>query len=320
MYSRGLTSRACARRVVRRGVCVCVVVCVCVCVRVCVCVCVRCVCVCACVCVCVCVHACLCWRVCCGRVHARGVSCAHAVARRGHVFFAMNIVGWGLPSAVLSRANKLRCCGGAQYNCAAYIELIGLQRYHARIELPPREWSVQGGGGAETRLAATESLDSSFIMVQGQATIHMGAKMPFCPRARLDDGLLDLVLIDGASTSRGGGGGLPRAWRARHLLWARRPHQGDGACEGGDPRLGPRRALPAGAGLSLSLVPLYTGSARFTRRHDGVQVPEYTLTPVPGQDGPCTVNVDGELVGFSPVRVRVVQHAIRVFCGGPLPE
>jgi hypothetical protein len=37
---------------------------------------------------------------------------------------------------VLRRANKLRCCGGAQYNCAAYMELAGLPRYAARVDMP----------------------------------------------------------------------------------------------------------------------------------------------------------------------------------------
>ena len=32
-------------------------------------------------------------------------------------------------------------------------------------------------------------------MIQGQLTAHMGDKMPFCPRAKVDDGLLDLVLL-----------------------------------------------------------------------------------------------------------------------------
>jgi diacylglycerol kinase (ATP) len=35
--------------------------------------------------------------------------------------------------------------------------------------------------------------------VQVQHTVHMGEKMPFCPKAKLDDGLVDLVLIRRAS-------------------------------------------------------------------------------------------------------------------------
>ena len=43
-----------------------------------------------------------------------------------------------------------------------------------------------------------------------------------------------------------------------------------------------------------------------------VQAREYTLTPVAEHGGEATVNVDGELVGFSPMRVRCVPSAIRV--------
>ncbi len=35
------------------------------------------------------------------------------------IIYCINIVGFGLPASVLTRANSLRWCGGAKYNCAA---------------------------------------------------------------------------------------------------------------------------------------------------------------------------------------------------------
>ena len=105
----------------------------------------------------------------------------------GDKIYSINIVGWGLPATVLRSAEELRCCGGpAQYNLAAYRSLIANRAYHA---------SVSFEEGYANPYAGSTHDDDSYIMVQSQTTVHMGDKMPFCPRAKLDDGLLDLVMI-----------------------------------------------------------------------------------------------------------------------------
>lgn len=44
---------------------------------------------------------------------------------RGRVQWSCNMVGWGLSSAVLEAASRMRWLGSAQYNCAAYSQVRG---------------------------------------------------------------------------------------------------------------------------------------------------------------------------------------------------
>lgn len=100
--------------------------------------------------------------------------------------YAINIIGYGLPASLLRRANGLRWLGSAQYQIAAYMALIKNVGYRCTINIV----------GADDEKIVVKG---DFSMVQAQVTVHMGEKMPFCPRAKLDDGLLDLVLIRRAS-------------------------------------------------------------------------------------------------------------------------
>ena len=52
------------------------------------------------------------------------------------------------------------------------------------------ELEIEGEDGACTK----RRLDG-FSFVQGQVNQHMGKRVPFAPYARMDDGLLDLVLV-----------------------------------------------------------------------------------------------------------------------------
>ena len=47
---------------------------------------------------------------------------------------------------------------------------------------------------------------------------------------------------------------------------------------------------------------------------DYIQCSEYTLTPVKDCEGANTVNIDGELKGISPMRVKVLPRAIYFSC------
>jgi len=117
--------------------------------------------------------------------------------------FSVNMTGWGLGTAVMRTADGLRCCcGGAAYNCAAYIQVIESPSYGAEMLMPTGSWTevhpMTGGerDGAEGGLSEQGSEPThsgtarwtvveraSYIMIQAQTTIHMGEKMAFAPRA-----------------------------------------------------------------------------------------------------------------------------------------
>ena len=98
--------------------------------------------------------------------------------------FAVNIAGFGMPAAVLSQANALRWLGSAQYELAGLVLIAsGRTSFDAELE-------IEGEDGSHTK----RRLDG-FSFVQGQVNQHMGKRVPFAPYARMDDGLLDLVLV-----------------------------------------------------------------------------------------------------------------------------
>lgn len=99
--------------------------------------------------------------------------------------YGINMVGWALPASVLHTATTTcRCCGVAQYNLAAYQHLIRNKTCPATVRYKGPDAPEADSGG--------------YVMVQVQTTVHMGDKMPFCPNAKLDDGLLDVVLVPSA--------------------------------------------------------------------------------------------------------------------------
>lgn len=172
--------------------------------------------------------------------------------------FSINMIGWGLPAQVLDTANRLRWCGAAQYNLAAYLSLARNARYAATVTLVDEH-------------DRDVSITDEYVMVQAQTTVHMGDKLPFCPNAKLDDGLVDLVAL-------------------RHA--ARLPLV--------------RLMAQAKAGRHVA--------SDYTTYY---QCKSFTITPAPGEPftGDGTVNVDGELVGATPLRARVLPAALRLVAG-----
>mmetsp|Transcript_8314 Transcript_8314/g.18150 ORF Transcript_8314/g.18150 Transcript_8314/m.18150 type:complete len:169 (-) Transcript_8314:96-602(-) len=92
------------------------------------------------------------------------------------------MVGYGLPSTIMKVANSLRWMGSAQYQLGAYHSLISNKGYHCDIEF------VDARG-------ENQKITGKYVMIQGQTTVHCGNRIAFCPDAKLNDGLIDLVLV-----------------------------------------------------------------------------------------------------------------------------
>jgi len=114
---------------------------------------------------------------------SREIDVLELVDDEGNKTYSINIVGYGLPTAVMGLANKLRCCGcGAQYDNAGYVELLKRKGYDTEIVCKYPDGSEK-------------VFDEKFMMVMIHNTVHMGKRMPFAPDAQLDDGLMDLVAL-----------------------------------------------------------------------------------------------------------------------------
>ncbi len=98
-----------------------------------------------------------------------------------NIYFCFNVVGWGMPTAVVDRAEKLRWFGKQRYNIAAILEIIMNQKRFTRILVDGKE--IKG--------------DFGFIM--GSNTMHAGNGMKVAPKAKIDDGFIDLIIVKKSS-------------------------------------------------------------------------------------------------------------------------
>lgn len=93
-----------------------------------------------------------------------------------------------MPAAVLTEANALRWLGSAQYELAGLVLIAtGRTSFSATLEIE----------AADGTFATRELPECSFV--QAQVNMHMGKRVPFAPSAKMDDGLLDLVIITRSS-------------------------------------------------------------------------------------------------------------------------
>ena len=178
--------------------------------------------------------------------------------------YSINIVGGGLSPAVLQVGNSLRWLGkGVRYEFAAYIEVLTNTAYECTIEFPDDEVAVD----AVTREVVKEP--KKYTIMQAQNTIFMGDKVPFASKAKLDDGLMDLVLISHGSRITFVNT-IDAAKNNKHLL---------------------------------------ADNVTY------IQCKEFTMTPTTKeQSGKDTLNIDGDLYGSLPVRVRCLQQVLNVIC------
>ena len=103
------------------------------------------------------------------------------VALAGQVVFCIDIIGWGGVADINGTAEKLRWLGPPRYAAAALWHILRAQRRRARLVL---DGQIQ---------------DDDFLFVIACNTKFTGSNMQLAPRAEVDDGLLDVVVVRRAS-------------------------------------------------------------------------------------------------------------------------
>ena len=93
--------------------------------------------------------------------------------------FAINLVGWGLVKDVGIRAEKLRWLGPIRYTFAAMIEIFLNQGQKSELIINGKKFF------------------GIYTFIIGCNSIHVGNGMKMAPNAKLNDGLLDLVVVEG---------------------------------------------------------------------------------------------------------------------------
>jgi YegS/Rv2252/BmrU family lipid kinase len=97
------------------------------------------------------------------------------------VVYAFNIVGWGMITDINLRAEGVRWMGENRYTYAALMEIMSHKQRHAKL-------SFEG-----------KIYDEKFTFILGSMTQFTGSAMKMAPKAKLDDGLIDIVIVRDAT-------------------------------------------------------------------------------------------------------------------------
>ena len=101
-----------------------------------------------------------------------------AEVKINHVIkYAFNIIGWGLVTDVGNKAEKWRWLGEARYTLLSVFEVL---KYKAR---------------SATLILDNDKIIDNFTFVIGCNTMYTGKGMKMAPKAKLDDGLMDIVVV-----------------------------------------------------------------------------------------------------------------------------
>jgi YegS/Rv2252/BmrU family lipid kinase len=162
----------------------------------------------------------------------------------GDVYYAFNLVGWGMPTDINNLAEKMRWLGTQRYNVATLIEVMRNSKRFAELK-------VNG-----------ESITDDFAFIIACNTIHVGKGMKMAPKAQVDDGLVDIIIV-------------PKVNRFSLL------------------KLFPK---------------LFTGEHINSPELQYKQVNSFSIIPKENNK----LNIDGELLGTTPVNVKVLQKEIEI--------
>ena len=103
------------------------------------------------------------------------------VDANGVLYYAFNIVGWGLATEAGELAEKLRWLGGIRYDVASILEVLKGKKRISKLILDDK------------------TIEEDFVFILGCNTIHTGKGMKMAPFAKLNDGKIDLIIVRKAS-------------------------------------------------------------------------------------------------------------------------
>lgn len=108
--------------------------------------------------------------------HTREIDAAK-VQMDHKIVYAFNIIGWGMATDINIRAENVRWMGETRYTYSAVMEIMKAHKRHAKL-------IVEG-----------EEYDQDFVFILGSITKFTGKGMMMGPKAKLNDGLIDLSIV-----------------------------------------------------------------------------------------------------------------------------
>ena len=116
-----------------------------------------------------------------GHIHSIDIM---RISKGDTISYAFNIIAWGIASDVNIRADKLRWIGNSRYSLSAIISILNLNKKPILLHLD------------------NDVVDDKVILFVALNTVHTGKGMKMAPHAKLNDGLMDLLLLKDASRLR----------------------------------------------------------------------------------------------------------------------
>ena len=92
--------------------------------------------------------------------------------------FSINMIGWGMVNDIGYQAESLRWMGPMRYNISSIIQIF---------KYLPRKANIEIDG---------ECFDANFAFIMICNTIHVGKGMKMAPKASIQDGKMDLIIIE----------------------------------------------------------------------------------------------------------------------------
>ena len=99
------------------------------------------------------------------------------IKTKTNIIFSFNVAGWGMPPDINILAEKMRWIGLQRYNIASLIEIMRFKE--RQCDLIINNENIPG--------------DYSFVLCCN--TIHTGKGMKIAPKAKIDDGLMDVIVV-----------------------------------------------------------------------------------------------------------------------------
>jgi len=99
------------------------------------------------------------------------------VSSKTQIIYSINLVGWGMGNDIGVLAEKLRWLGPMRYNVASIIEIFRFKGRKAILSIDNNKY------------------EDYYTLITVCNTIHVGKGMKMAPKATLDDGKMDIVMI-----------------------------------------------------------------------------------------------------------------------------
>ena len=114
--------------------------------------------------------------------------------------YGINLIGWGMVTDVGLTAENIRWIGPIRYTLAALFQILFKKSKKAILEIQ------------------NKVIDTKFMFIIGCNSIHVGKGMKMAPKAHIDDGLIDIVVVDDEISRLRLLSVLPKLYKGTHIF------------------------------------------------------------------------------------------------------